>query len=400
MQQILDTLRAIGYKYDKLKEKDDFNLFTILRNSSDEVNLHSQFLYTLLNPEGSHHEGRKFLDEFLRIFEVGNFENQEVKVYKEYKNIDILIKNAKKAVIIENKIWAGDQDKQLQRYYETIESEGVTDIKIIYLSPYAETEPSEKSIGTLKDLPRFEDILFCGSYEHEIYTWMDECIKIVALHPVMRETFVQYQKLINELIGNTVIMEERLEIIELLRQNDNILQAHKIATNWIHVKWHTEWDFWKAFESLIANEYKISEQNKYSAASLTSAIHRKRGGNRCYGLLFEIAKADEGNFCIYIERGDEDIYYGLTLDCEGVIQYTEKLNHISTEIEEYSEWKHSEYWLGGNYLEPKVNFEQFANETTLKLLNPDYRTQFLHGSWGKIKEFIEICKNIIDVFPK
>lgn len=33
------------------------------------------------------------------------------------KNIDLLLTNNKKAIIIENKIWAKDQEAQLERYY-------------------------------------------------------------------------------------------------------------------------------------------------------------------------------------------------------------------------------------------------------------------------------------------
>ena len=61
-----------------------------------------------------------------------------------------VITNDTQAIIIENKIFAGDQSKQLERYFEIIKQEGFEDIRIIYLSLYGE-EPSEQSIGLLKN---------------------------------------------------------------------------------------------------------------------------------------------------------------------------------------------------------------------------------------------------------
>jgi hypothetical protein len=111
--------------------------------------------------------------------------------------------------------------------------------------------------------------------------------------------------------------------------------------------------------------------------------------------MFEIDKTEDGSFCIYIERSFEDVYYGLTLNCRTEIEYNENLNKIAENVEKNSEWSHNTHWLGGNHLEPKVNFEKFASEETLKLLNPDYRDKFLRNNWEKIKEFAEMCKNEI-----
>ena len=54
-------------KFAKLNEIsiDKFNIFSILRKSSDEVNLHSKFIYELLNPNGSHQQGDIFLNLFI-----------------------------------------------------------------------------------------------------------------------------------------------------------------------------------------------------------------------------------------------------------------------------------------------------------------------------------------------
>jgi hypothetical protein len=312
MKNLLEKIKIIEYKYQKLKENDTFNIFTLLRDGKDEVNLHSQFLYTLLSPEGSHKKKNVFLKIFLDVLKIENFDLNAVSVKKEYKNIDIIIKNSTQAIIIENKIWASDQDKQIERYYETIINEGIKDIRIIYLSLDGR-DPSENSLGRLKKDLNINKILAISSYKIDILRWIEECIKSCALHATLRETLCQYQKLIAELTGMTINKEEYLEIIDLLAENDNIIQAHKIASNWNHVKWHTEWDFWVDFENIIEKEYKTLEIQKYSSDLLTKVIHYTRNRNPLYGIMFEIAKKENCSYCILLERSFGDLYYGLTI---------------------------------------------------------------------------------------
>ncbi|WP_169793796.1 PD-(D/E)XK nuclease family protein [Pseudomonas trivialis] len=102
-----------------------FNLFTLLRSSSDEVRLHSRYLAFLLNPQGAHGAGTKLLQLLLAALNIEGFDCTEVTVEVEYRNVDILIRNSKRqAVIIENKLYAADQDAQLHRYLQTLQSEG------------------------------------------------------------------------------------------------------------------------------------------------------------------------------------------------------------------------------------------------------------------------------------
>lgn len=397
MKNLLEKIKILEYKYKKLKENDTFNIFTVLRESTDEVNLHSQFLYNLLNPEGSHKKKNEFLGNFLTVLKIENFDQDAVKTYKEYKNIDIVIKNSKQAIIIENKIWAGDQDKQIERYYDTISKEGIKDIKIIYLSLDGR-EPSENSLGRLKNDQNLDKILTLASYKNDIIRWIEECIKSSALHASLRETLCQYQKLIAEITGMTMNKEEYLEIIELLAENDNIIQAHKIASNWNHVKWHTEWDFWIDFEKVIEQEYKILEIQKFSSDLLTRIIHYARNRNPWYGIMFQIAEKDDYRICILIERSLGDVYYGLTiLDNNGKREISDdkRFDEMAQQVAEFAEWDREDFWIGGDFLGPRINFEVFGNEETLKLVNQEVRAKFIHHNWQKIKAFVEKCKLLI-----
>ena len=98
--------------------REAFNVFSVLRSEHDEVNLHSRFLAALLNHRQSPGEPRENLADFLHRLDIRNFDQDRATVDGEWNNIDIVIcdGSSMQAVIIEHKIWAADQPRQLQRY--------------------------------------------------------------------------------------------------------------------------------------------------------------------------------------------------------------------------------------------------------------------------------------------
>ena len=133
-----------------------FNFFESISDKWYMENFHSDILYTILNPE-TVEIGRKYfvqeLVKFLgiedrfdcaRAFEVIN-EDPTGKITwtgddgqsKEKKGrIDLLIKNNKQAIIIENKInYATDMDNQLVRYMKYVDEElGIKTYTVVYLT--------------------------------------------------------------------------------------------------------------------------------------------------------------------------------------------------------------------------------------------------------------------------
>ncbi len=157
---LLKELALIQKEYDfKRAQEEQFNIFSVLHKEHDERRLHSRFIAALLDPHGSHELGVAFLEQFIALLNevLGEgtpaskiiLDESQVVVYpeawnkSEYKNIDILLldKKSKKAVIIENKINAGDSiteaGGQLYRYYEyALNTERIPDqnIYLYYLT--------------------------------------------------------------------------------------------------------------------------------------------------------------------------------------------------------------------------------------------------------------------------
>ncbi|WP_316819463.1 PD-(D/E)XK nuclease family protein [Pedobacter gandavensis] len=386
---LLNKVEIIDMRYQKINEKDNFNIFNLLNRKFDEVHLHSRFLYELLHPKGMHGMGTAFLEKLLELLEINEFSLKNVQIQKEHRNIDLLITNETQAIIIENKLWAVDQPAQLQRYYDHISSKGFKDIRIYYLSIDGK-DAEAHSIGNLKDLPNFKEILQNLSYVFDINKWLEACIKESYDKAPLRETLIQYRLLIQEISGKTMGREEELEMVNLISQNDNIIQAQKVAENWKHVRWHTEWRFWTDLEVIIAKDYQIMDLQKYSDQKISSNIHQTRNRNPWFGIMFSIGDFLGDNSCIFIERGDEDVYYGLTIIRNNSKNFNndQKYQPLTALINSFSEWSNNDHWIGGNYCSPRINFNMFSGEDTLRLLNENYRTIYLSNLWTQMKLFI------------
>ena len=136
LRLLLDKVELISWKYRQVLQGPEyrFNVFSILRREDDEVYLHSRFLAELLDPDGAHCQGYRFLVAFLHQVGIEGFRTENVRVRQEYRDIDLVVTNDDQAIILENKIYAQDQKRQLQRYYDAMRSEGYEDVFPVYLT--------------------------------------------------------------------------------------------------------------------------------------------------------------------------------------------------------------------------------------------------------------------------
>lgn len=135
-----------------------FNLFDVLKICRTEIR-HSNVLAWLLNPNENHNIGdsfvKKLFQEFIKNQPITNKDIMQFllidfysfSVYREWKNIDILLVSDEEKIVIaiENKVGSHEHDNQLTRYNDILEKEFPKYKKIlIYLTPDGE-EPSDDS---------------------------------------------------------------------------------------------------------------------------------------------------------------------------------------------------------------------------------------------------------------
>lgn len=133
-----------------------FNIFDVLKVSRAEIR-HSNMLAWIMNPNENHGFGDVFLKGVLQrivendtsgkydVFKILLLDMYTFSVYREWKNIDILLVSSEEEVVIaiENKVGSHEHSNQLARYRDIIENEYKKYQKIyVFLTPDGE-EPSD-----------------------------------------------------------------------------------------------------------------------------------------------------------------------------------------------------------------------------------------------------------------
>jgi len=124
------------------------NIFSALRLAHHEIR-HSNFLGWLLDPNQTHGLGSKFLklvlsdillDERAKgisVTTVGKLKLEKAKIFREWKDIDVLIKIEDLIITIENKVWSAESKHQLQKYKNIIDAEfGASRKVFVFLTPF------------------------------------------------------------------------------------------------------------------------------------------------------------------------------------------------------------------------------------------------------------------------
>ncbi|WP_161492511.1 PDDEXK-like family protein [Oceanisphaera profunda] len=181
----------------------DFTLLSSVLSVNDEARLHTRFIYALLDPNGKHYQGSRFLELFLNsIGRQDWLDLSSATVRKEYSpnsqgnQIDLYITDGKRQIVIENKLNAQDQKNQVARYLEAV---GATDPALadntlfIYLTK-GRQRPSNYGLGTLsicdlsfrllnaemQPIAIYQNLSYLRNTSNKsIHTWLEACAEIV-----------------------------------------------------------------------------------------------------------------------------------------------------------------------------------------------------------------------------
>lgn len=394
---LLEEVRLFRLKYDHVSNNNGhaFNIFSILRDEADEVNLHSKFLHNLLNPDGSHGRSTEFLDLFLQHVDLPDYFGQEspVMARREFQNIDIFISSAEKALIIENKIYADDQDRQLERYNETAKRYGFTEINIIYLTLHGNA-PSKRSLGHLvKADPNPLKLL---SYSVGIHDWLEACISKAAVSPVIRETLVQYQALIGELTGKHHSRKYIMQISERLMDETNFRLALDIGEGLTEAKIAIQLEFWKELENALnPRKIEISDRDKFSP-ELVEKYYKESRDNRYYGIEIPVSDYDKGSRIVLRIEISWNIYYGFFirkdndwLNPKDVAKFSQLVDIVA---QLHADFKQTNSWIGWKYPSQKLDFRRFNDENTISLSNKNKRKAHSKALADEILDHVERFK--------
>lgn len=407
IQRFLKEIASINLKYEKLNvaSGSNFNLFSIIRKGTEEVELHSRFIGELLDPKGSHNQKDLFLKLFIKQLNIRNKNNQiiegefELSIEKsvgEYGRIDLFIKSKDELIIIENKIYANDQDKQLQRYSDAAKQfYGNHNVNLFYLTLQG-YEPSPKSKGNLKD----EDVVLISYVEH-MKGWLEACEKEVNDIAVLRETITQYRQLIGKLTGQPINKKHIMEVQNLLLSDNNFEHALTVEAAITDSKIEIQKRVWKELQlRLVELRFDFSfvdSSFKQIDTDICDDFYAVRDKSRLYGLQYEVFKIGDYSVHLYIEV-DACLYFGLTVCKNGVKgdfnnEFKEEYPNLAnvSSIHDISTTDNSR-WLGWKYTSEQVNFRNFHEGNTAKIANIAFRKTFIEAAVMEVCDLIDICK--------
>lgn len=374
--------KDLQIRNEKAKRGEYFNIFKVLGLSSNETRTHSAFIAELLNPEGSHDCGGAFLKAFVesvlqKPFNPEELENAKVDVEKSigFKNedvseggrIDIKITIGMTLIIIENKIHARDQEKQLIRYRKyALDLEKDNEIKeflLLYLTLFGNEASKLSTDGRLKQSEDYKTI----SYSRDILNWLECCKEKSVGKPLVRETIKQYINLIKELTNQN--MEEM--------QNEQIL---------------AEMVLYPEAAAAILNvgfaEFRNSLYKKYCEPKFKEEAEKRKliydgscacTGKKESGFHFPLKKEEPSSICIWTERTDRDYFIGISF-------YNVDENKIKDVSPHRILGKPTIWWpIGTKYLGKSMDWD-----------NPSIITAFTSGKYvmNIMKEVDEILKEM------
>jgi len=422
--QLLQSVTAIKSKYDEINRITgaDYNIFNVLKLQRDEVRLHSRFIGDLLNPKGKHGLGDVFLELFIRQLVnamPANILNEKYKLEKsepitdeELKNIlnipkskviieqyiglvktdeggriDLVITDGNKTIVIENKIYAEDQEQQLIRYYNkypnalmiylTLDGKEATPISVTS----KENDENDKKIILDADVDYIR-----MSYEENIINWLEECLTHTTQYPFLRESTSQYLNIVKQLTGQAMNKKMDNEIKNaIIESPESYKTAELISKNLNNARSAILGKFRSLLEEKVCanlTEYNIDFEVKLtdmkSSSRTKTQLVFNNDNNIDTNIIFEISRMllpNSKNSKKY--HVNPELYYGFRYDNSN---NQDKQDEIDKFKIINSNFESNKWWLA------KLVFKNDFNNSYIELAN----NEVLNNNVTEVAEKINV----------
>ncbi len=336
IKNLLEQIAIIRKKNNEILDATGgrFNIFRVCGVNHYE-NTHSAIIAEFLNPDGTHGLKSKLLECFIQTLKIKDFNSKEAIVYTEYSvkdigRLDILLKdNQNKAIIIENKIYADDQEKQLKRYDDYAKSEYKNGYQVLYLTLNGKKASKQSGEGV-----NYLQV----SYEKDIIKWLEKCVLIASRYPMVRETIIQYINHLKILTNQDMDANNTKEIIQLLAESSNLQSAKYIYNNYSKIYNYIA----KTYFNPKMQEFVDKKGNDFSYVY-------NEGYASEYHIRFEITNKKWKNFEIGFtgEPNNKIYYYGLKKIGNNVFD-EDKINKLREKLDlenKYNKNSKDAIWL-------------------------------------------------------
>ncbi|PCH93820.1 MAG: hypothetical protein COB83_13075 [Gammaproteobacteria bacterium] len=305
-------------KQQKFRGINDYNMVSVVRSPFHEVGMHSNVIYSLIDPTGFHYQGRLFLDLFIQHvlkLDLALFSNniivQTEESTSDKRRIDFTIKSETYSVGIEMKINAKDSNKQIFDYYNYLFEESkrnnIVKPAIYYLSKFGEAAGS-KSVQNV-DVKNI-------SFANDIIDWLKLCQRevrnITNLNIAIQNYMDIVRKITGKFKGNIMSIED-----ELLKDKQHLNTVLTLIENSKKIKGNILFTF---FESV---RKRFDELNKFKLIEVQPShkefnqVDRKNCDKwfrepkviHCIGLFFDCDLG--GDLYLHIEAASKHLHIGI-----------------------------------------------------------------------------------------
>ena len=230
------------FKEEQKKQKqrglNDYNMVNVVRKENAEVGMHSNVIYSLIDPNGLHYQDDLFLRIFIKnVLEINDFGDilsvQAEESTNENRRVDFTIKSNNYYIGIEMKVDASDLENQISHYYDDLKEKASKDSNQEVIIYYLTKNGKDASLNSHNNKLEYKRI----SFENHILTWIENCQKEVKNITNLNEAFENYKdivkKITNKYKGRVMLLEDELlkneKYYELAREISEAFQKAKYA---------------------------------------------------------------------------------------------------------------------------------------------------------------------------
>ena len=241
-QDFFDHFRKFKEKQDRQKADglNDYNMVNIVQKETKEVGMHSNIIYSLINPNGLHYKGNLFLNKFIeKVLTISNFgEVLDVQVEEitstlnQNRRIDFTIKSTKYYIGIEMKINHPDSVNQLSDYQLDLKNKSKEDNNQTVIIYYLTKDGKDANLVSSNGIT-YKKV----SFGEHIIDWINSCQEEVKDVVNLNEAFNNYkqivQKITNQYKGNVMTLvdymknnEEQFDIMcDIFNEKDALMEC-------------------------------------------------------------------------------------------------------------------------------------------------------------------------------
>lgn len=370
-----------------------FNLFSILKMERREVETHSALIYDLINPEGSHSQGKKYLKLFVdNVLSLKGFDFTNINVKREDptdegRRIDFTIQNSQYFIAIEMKIDAGDQDNQLLDYEAYAKNQG-KESKIYYLTLDGKDATNKSTQGKVVEYKKL-------SFSIEILDWIELSIEQSATMPIIRESLIQYANIIRKITGQTT-QEITMEAIDMIN-NPKIAEAATVLASNIGKVWaKKEAFFWESLYSQLDNQewehrkYYLKKEEVLTINENFSQIIERERMLKSGEIGIEISLLNINFYISFSNRWPDTIFYSIHSDDKNKIKKIIEILkfHSNNEVSCYKDIHKKIKFYGVNTDVTTLTYSLFNEEEFQKQI--DQLASEIKEYINKVRDYLQI----------